>query len=219
MSTETKTTLSDQLEEYKAKFSERASEEVKEVYEQGIKELFESGILRDAKHKGEKAPEFELSNAKGKAVKLSEQYETGAVVLTWYRGGWCPYCNLSLKALQNALPKIKGLGANLIALTPETADKSLSTQEKNELEFEVLTDENNEVAKSYGLVFRVPDYVNKFYLNHFDLSEFNGNDSQELPLAATYVINTKGEIVFEFLSADYRERAEPSDIIEALRGL
>ena len=219
MSTELTIKLSDKLKEHKLKFSERASEEVKEAYENGIKELFESGILSEAKHEGDVAPDFELKNAKGRSLKLSDVYKSGPVVLTWYRGGWCPYCNLSLKALQDALPEIKALGASLVALTPETPDKSLSTQEKNALDFEVLTDENNEVARSYGLVFRVPDYVNKHYLNHFDISEFNGNDSQELPLAATYIINTEGKIVFEFLSADYRERAEPSELLDALRGL
>ena len=104
---------------------------------------------------GDKVKDFTLKNAKGEEVNLSVLLKKGPVVLTWYRGGWCPYCNLALKQLQEELAQIKEQGAMLVALTPELPDHSLTTQEKNALEFEVLTDLHNEVARSYGLVFKL----------------------------------------------------------------
>jgi len=115
------------------------------------------------------------------------------------------------------LPNIKALGANLIALTPELPDQSMSTAEKFELEFEVLSDIDNHVARNYGIVYKLTDEVAALYKEKFDLLATNGNDSDELPIAATYVINQEGKIIYAFLDADYRNRAEPSAITAALK--
>ncbi|MCL4104573.1 UNVERIFIED_CONTAM: hypothetical protein GTU68_004527 [Idotea baltica] len=167
------------------------------------------------------APDFTLSNATGKSVTLSEQLKSGPVVLTWYRGGWCPYCNIQLGAYQAVLPEIKELDGTLIALTPELPDRTLSTKEKNSLEFEVLSDVNQKVANDYGLVFNLTPDVTEYYRQAFDLNAFNGKEAaaDELPLAATYVIDTDGKIAYSFLSANYKKRAEPVDILEALAAL
>ena len=140
-------------------------------------------------------------------------------MLTWYRGGWCPYCNLTLRALQQALPEIKAQGATLLTLTPEVPDESLSTAEKNELEFEVLSDVHNKVGKLYGVVFKLEENVAQAYQNGFNLHAYNGDDSDELPMGATYIIGTNGIIKWAFLDADYRNRAEPSDIVNELKKL
>ena len=165
------------------------------------------------------APDFILNNALGKAISLNEVLKQGPVVLTWYRGGWCPYCNLTLRALQQALPEIKAQGATLLTLTPEVPDESLSTAEKNELEFEVLSDVHNKVGKSYGVVFKIEENVAQAYQNGFNLHSYNGDDSDELPMAATYIIGTNGIIKWAFLDTDYRNRAEPSDIVNELKKL
>jgi peroxiredoxin len=150
-------------------------------------------------------------------VSISEYLKEGKVVLTWYRGGWCPYCNLTLRALQEELSNFKENGANLIALTPELPDNSMSTKEKHDLEFEVLSDIGNQVAEKYGIVFQLTDEVAEMYNQAFELNNHNGDQSNKLPLAATYVINENGEIIYAFLDADYRNRAEPSDITEFLK--
>lgn len=211
--------LKDQLDAKKLAFEEKADDDKKSDYAKGIEAVANSGILESALQKGDLAPNFILTNANGDKVSLYEELKNGPVVLTWYRGGWCPYCNLTLRQLQIELPNFKENGASLLALTPELPDSSLSTQEKNNLEFEVLSDVGNKIAKEYGIVFKLIDEVAVRYNDGFGLHEFNGDDSNELPLAATYVINQDAEIVYAFLDADYRNRAEPSEITEVLAGM
>ena len=199
-------------------FAAKASDAIKTLYKAGIQAVVDDNIPQQAKQVGALAPHFSLQNALGKTVNLKDYLKEGPVVLTWYRGGWCPYCNITLRHLQDQLPNFKALGANLIALTPELPDKSLSTAEKNELDFEVLSDIGNQVAKAYGIVFELIPEVAKKYQAGFDMHGYNGDDSNELPLAATYVINQQGEIIYAFLDADYRNRAEPMDILATLRG-
>ncbi len=124
---------------------------------------------------------------------------------------------MTLRQLQQELPNFKANGANLIALTPEIPDNSMSTLEKNNLKFEVLSDIGNKIADDYGVTFQLTDEVAEIYNESFDLNSYNGDTSNELPLAATYVINENGEIIYAFLDADYRNRAEPSEITEFLK--
>ncbi|MGQ1784533.1 MULTISPECIES: peroxiredoxin-like family protein [unclassified Saccharicrinis] len=205
------------LEERKISFGKKADEKTKQIYKEGLEAVKESGILKSAKNVGDSAPGFTLKNALGKAVSLQDYLQKGPVVLVWYRGGWCPYCNINLQFLQQELPNIKAQGANLVALTPEIPDQSISTSEKHDLAFEVLSDMGNKVAKDYGVVFKLTDDVAKIYNEKFDLNAYNGDDSNELPLAATYIINTDGEIVYAFLDSDYRNRAEPAEITAFLK--
>ena len=211
--------LQQELNHFKAQFAQTAPEDKKQTYEKFISQLGNSGLLDQALQVGQQAKDFTLTNALGKSVNLFQLLEQGPVVLTWYRGGWCPYCNLTLHALQNDLPKIKDAGANLVALTPELPDKSLSTVEKHNLQFEVLTDLHNEVARSYGVVFGVPPQVMVYYNQGFDLHAFNGDSSNELPLAATYIIDSQRVIRYAYLNADYRSRAEPEELLAALQNL
>ncbi|PIB37336.1 peroxiredoxin [Reichenbachiella sp. 5M10] len=207
------------LDAKKAAFEEKASDEKKKIYAEGIAAVAESGVLSNAKNVGDQAPDFTLTNALGEQVSLSDYLKKGPVVLTWYRGGWCPYCNLTLNSLQSELPNFQAEGANLLALTPELPDKSMSTKEKHELAFEVLSDVQNQIGKQYGIVYKLTDDVAASYQKSFDLHGYNGDESDELPLAATYVIDTDGKITYAFLDAEYRNRAEPSEIIAALQAL
>ncbi|BCX48700.1 peroxiredoxin [Haloferula helveola] len=214
-------TLQDQLDARSAEAAKNGNPEVRKEFAKGIEAVAESGILDKAVDVGDKAPDFTLKNAKGDAVTLSHLLKEGPVVLTWYRGGWCPYCNIALVAMQEKLPEFKKAGAQLVALSPELPDKTLSTAEKNKLEFEVLTDLNHKVAKEYGIAFELTPKVRELYKQFFDLTEFNGADAGDgtLPLAATYVIDTDGTVRWAFLDADYRKRAEPDDIVAAARKL
>jgi len=207
------------LDERKAQWAAKATDERKKVYNEGIEAVEKSGILAQAKNKGDQAPDFTLKNALDQDVKLSTLLKSGPVILTWYRGGWCPYCNLTLHQLQEELPNFKAEGATLVALTPEVPDKSLSTKEKNELQFEVLSDLNNQVARTYCIVYtRTPEGADIFQKG-FDVHAYNGDDSDQLPLAATYIIDQAGTIQYAFLDAEYRNRAEPSEILEELKKL
>lgn len=217
MKKENPTSLKSKLEERKTNFALKADDNKKKAYQEGIESVEKSGIVNTAKQVGDEAPDFTLNNALGKPVNLSEYLKKGKVVLTWYRGNWCPYCNLTLHALQEELSKFQAYGANLIALTPELPDESISTSEKHNLQFEILSDVGNKVAKEYGIVFQLTDEVAEMYNQSFELNNHNGDESNELPLAATYIINEKGEIVYAFLDADYRNRAEPSELTDFLK--
>ncbi|WP_272024014.1 peroxiredoxin-like family protein [Olleya namhaensis] len=195
------------------------TEEKKKIYADGIVSVSDSGILDTALNVGDKALDFSLKNQLNQTVSLYDQLKDGPVVLTWYRGGWCPYCNITLHYLQDKLPEIKTAGATLLALTPELPDNSLNTSEKNNLEFSVLSDVGNVIGKNYGVVFELTPEVATIYNNGFGLNEKNGDASNQLPLAATYVIDTNGIIQYAFLDADYTKRAEVSEIVTALKKL
>ncbi|MGL5617208.1 MAG: peroxiredoxin-like family protein [Sarcina sp.] len=144
----------------------------------------------------------------------------GPLVINFYRGGWCPYCNLELRAYMEVLDEIKKLGANLIAISPEIPDQSLNTIEKNQLEFLVLSDIDNKVAKEFGLVFKISNELNELYKSFgINLEESQGKKSLELPMAATYVVSREGKIVKAFVKEDYKERLDPKVALESLRNL
>ena len=210
-----KVLLDAKSQEGTAKFTE----EKKQIYADGITSVANSGVLDAALKIGDKAPNFTLKNALNEPVSLYNKLENGPVVLTWYRGGWCPYCNITLHALQEILPDFKNEDATLLALTPELPDNSLSTSEKNNLEFSVLSDVGNVIGKDYGVVYALTADVASIYNAGFGLNEKNGDTSNELPLAATYVIDKNGIIQYAFLDADYRKRAEPTDILNVLSEL
>ena len=213
--------LADRIGEKVTEFSATAPETTKQSYAEGIQAVVASGITQSAKQVGDKAPDFTLRNAEGETRRLFEMLKKGPVVLTWYRGGWCPYCNLTLLALQEKLPEFKAAGVQLVALTPELPDKAAVTTAKNKLEFEVLTDLNHEVGREYGIVFKLTPGVRDLYQAKFKLTDFNGlkAGNGELPLAATYIITPDGTIRYAFLHADYRERAEPADLVTFVRQL
>jgi peroxiredoxin len=208
-----------ELEEFREKSSRDAPPDRIRAYEQGIEELRRTGVTEKALKVGDRAPDFELPGATGKTVKLSELLGRGPVVVMWYRGGWCPYCNIALRGFHKRLPEIRAAGASLVAISPETPDNSLSTAEKSHLDFEVLSDRGNKVAHAYGVAYKLPRVVAEQFKGRLDLAKHNGSDSGELPLGATYVIDREGTIRYAFVDADYRKRAEPSDVIAALRGL
>ena len=210
-------TLVEQQQRFVDKINENRSPEVSADFDRGISEVRSSGILAKAINVGDYAPEFTLPNVIGENVSLYNALERGPVVLVWYRGGWCPYCNLQLQQIQANLEDIEAAGGQVIAISPELPDKSLSTKEKNELEFEVLSDVNNRVADLYRLAYTVPDYVVDHYDMSVTLNRHNGNDSKRLPLSVTYVINRDGVVEYAFLDADYKNRATPEDIITELK--
>jgi len=213
--------MEQQLADEWDKFVNSAPANIVETMEKGMHSPEMKDLAKNAILLGDKAPDFTLTNQLGSSVNLYKLLEEGPVVLTWYRGSWCPYCNLHLQYLQRNLPAFKELGANLMALSPEKPDGSLSLKEKHELQFEVLSDENNHVAKDYGIVFKLTDEVSDLYKNTFklDLEAYNDTDSDELPIPATYVIDQSGVVRYAYVNPDYTQRAEPQEILDALMEL
>jgi peroxiredoxin len=166
----------------------------------------------------EEAPDFELPNAHGAHVRLGDVVQAGPAVVTFYRGGWCPYCNLHLRAYQAILPQLRRAGATLLASSPQNPDNSLTTVEKNDLEFEVLSDRGNEVARRYGLAFAFSedDVRDVLKPRNVDLPSFNGDDSWSLPIPGTFVIGRDRRVVLSFADGNFRRRLEPEDILRAL---
>ncbi|HBG06720.1 MAG: alkyl hydroperoxide reductase [Geobacteraceae bacterium GWC2_58_44] len=180
-------------------------------------ELSLSGITERVAKAGDQAPDFTLPNAVGVPKTLSASLESGPAVVTFYRGIWCPYCSLQLKAYQKILPEILRLGASLMAISPQSPDKSQATLLKNFLQYEVLSDLGNVVARNYGLVYQVPEWVRSLYISFgTDLPAFNGDDSWELPIAGTFVVAKNRRIVLAYADTDARNRLEPKAILEAL---
>jgi peroxiredoxin len=178
-------------------------------------------ILGRALREGERAPNFRLPNAQGGFIELDTLLERGPVVLAFYRGQWCPYCNLELRAYQKTLPQLQALGASLIAVSPQTSDNSLSTAEKNALAYPVLSDVGLGVARAYGVAFDLPSELVELYKRQWnnDLVKWNGEGGWSLPIPATYVIGEDARIVLAHVDPDYRGRLEPEVVLARLRTL
>ena len=185
-----------------------------------IDQLIASDAAEKALKEGAQVPDFTLPDALGNAVTLSHLLRQGPVVLSFYRGEWCPYCNLELRAYQRALPQLQELGASLVAISPQTPDHSLSTVEKQQLTFAVLSDVDNEVARKFGLVFTIEEAVRAPHRRiGANLPAFNGNDSWELPMPGTFLVDQWGAIRLAFVDPDFKHRLDPSVVIARIKEL
>ncbi|KAA1177191.1 AhpC/TSA family protein [Rhizobium tropici] len=208
------------LAAFKQEFARTAPEGRVALYESKIAELRVSSLFDGALRTGESVPDFRLLGAKGNLVSLHDEIASGPIVVTFYRGGWCPYCNLQLKAYQEILPQIQSYGAKLIAISPELPDQYLTTAEQNALAFDVLSDLGNRVARSFGIVFTLPEELRAAMIaNGKALPGINGDESWELPVPATFVIDTNATAVLAHIDVDYRNRLEPDEIVAALKSL
>ena len=213
-------TLAEQTQETVEAFIGGLPEEVQQTVGGVMQRLMSSNITDNASNVGDMAPEFRLPNVKGGDTTLSELLESGPVVLSFYRGGWCPFCNLEFKALHDKLPEMQALGATLVGISPEALAVSQQTAQDNALEFEVLSDEGNRVARDYGLVMVVDEAIRPHYMQWgIDIPSANGDETFELPVPATYVIDQSGVIRAAHVDKDYTKRMEPADIVAALRAL
>jgi peroxiredoxin len=194
--------------------------ERKAVYQAQADALAASDILERALRAGDRAPMFELPDAFGNTVRLAELLERGPVVLSFYRGSWCPFCNLELRALQAELESAQAAGVTLLAISPNKPDMSLELIEEHGLGFPVLSDSECQVASVFNLVYEmVPEQV-EYYRNHDrNIGEMNGTDRWLLPVPATYVIDRDGTIAYDFVELNHRLRAEPSEVIAVAASL
>ncbi|MFI8962381.1 peroxiredoxin-like family protein [Streptomyces sp. NPDC053493] len=210
-------TLNAELRSFYEARRQQIPAEVRAVMDRAGEELAASGQAERALAVGDRAPRFTLASATGEAVSLDALLADGPVVLTFYRGAWCPYCNIALRSLQQHHADISARGARLVAVSPQIPDESMSLTEKHGLAFDVLSDIGSDTAKQYGLAFDLPDDLAAVYDKlGFDLQRVNGGHPRTLPLPATYVIDRDGIIRWAFVHADYTTRAEPADILAAL---
>lgn len=211
--------LTEQIQEMNAQAVKKIPPEFLEIMMAATAKLKASGIENGCLKEGDEAPEFELPGHKGGTVSSKDLLAKGPLVVSFYRGEWCPYCNLELKALQARLPEIEDLGATMVAISPSNPDHSASAAGKNEVTFDVLSDSGNRVARQFGLVFTLAEEVRPIYDKFgVDMPEHNGDDTFELPIPATYVIGTDGKIIKAFADANYIARLEPEEVVAALRG-
>lgn len=189
-----------------------------ETMHRATNELIASGRAQRALRAGDVAPAFTLSDPEGAPVSSADLLAKGPLVVSFYRGVWCPYCNMELQALQAALPEFRKAGASLLAISPQTPVNSRKSVRENKLDFPILSDVHNDVAAAFGLRFELPDYLVELYKSlKNDLPNFNGDGSWTLPMPARYVIGQDGVIRYAEVNPDYTRRPEPEDMLPVLR--
>lgn len=210
--------LREQLDAYWRDASRRLGPERVQLFDAFVQSLATGGMLASCLKPGDRIPEFMLPSADGRLVSSSELLAHGPLVVSFFRGDWCPYCTLELKALQEALPEIEALGATLVAVTPDTGAALVSDQRRQNVSYCVLSDADNGVGMMFGVIYRVPDAIRELYLGFgLDLGARHGNAGWFLPIPATYIVDRSGIIRHAELEIDFRRRMEPADIIGKLR--
>jgi peroxiredoxin len=189
-----------------------------ETMHRATAELIASGAASRAKKAGDIAPSFSLKDAEGNVVNSNELLKRGSLVISFYRGVWCPYCNMELQALEAAKPRFEKYGASLLAISPQTAPNSRKSMRQNQLTFPILSDVKGKVGAAFGLRFDLPNYLIELYKNlKNDLPTFNDDPNWTLPMPARYVIGQDSTILYSEVNPDYTRRPEPEDMIPVLQ--
>ncbi len=212
--------LRDALFELAESARARRPAEIQSVVDAALDGLRRSNIAETCLQRGEMAPDFTLSAADGRTVSLDSLLRQGPAVVTFYRGGWCPYCNLALRALNGIVPSLAAHGATLVAIAPQRAEAQQEIAGKHALGFPLLHDVDNRVARLFGLAFVLPEDLASLYRSlGIDLAATNASAPATLPLPATYVIARDGTVADAFIEIDYTRRAEPADVLAAVARL
>jgi peroxiredoxin len=212
--------LQDKLDALKAECLAKTPPKVTLVRQRAVATLATSGLAERAAHAGEQAPAFRLRDGHGRAFSSRESLRRGPIVLLFYRGRWCPYCNHELRAIEAASHDIRSLGASLVAVSQQTPDNSLETQRRNGLSFASLVDAGGSVAHAFGLRWKASDELRTVEEGcGTDLAAFNGELSWTLTMPARYVVTPGGTIEYADISVDYTRRGDPSELIPVLTHL
>lgn len=189
-----------------------------ETMHRATRELIESGLAGRALKAGDVAPGFTLNDPDGAPISSADLLAKGPLVVSFYRGVWCPYCNMELQALQAVLPEFRKAGASLVAISPQNPVNSRKSVRNNGLDFPILSDPHNDVAAKFGLRFELPDYLVELYKSlKNDLPNFNGDDSWTLPMPGRFVIGQDGVIRYAEVNPDYTRRPDPEEMLPVLR--
>jgi len=212
------TTLASQLENLSASVRQMAPAQVLDTIDAANRRLAEAGLPERALRPGQRAPEFVLPDATGRSVESRRLLARGPLVIKFYRGAWCPYCNLDVQAWQRHLAELEALGATLVAISPQTPDASLTLAQKHALAYPVLSDLGHRVARQFGIVYTLDRSLRPVYEGFgVSLEAYNGDSSFELPVPATYLVERDGTVAGAWLDVDYRRRAEPAEVLARLR--
>lgn len=218
--------LQDQLNAFKADFEAGNLDFtppawIHTLLRRGSDELIASGIAENALSVGDIAPHFTLQDTQGNIVSSLDLLAQGPLIVSFYRGRWCPYCNLDLQALQATMPELQAYGANVVSISPQTPSNSLIMMQEHPFTFPLLADPCNTVAASFGLNFRLQDYLIELYLHSFNinLADFNDDDGWMLPMPARFVITPTGEVIYTRVNPDYTQRADPRELLPILEQL
>jgi peroxiredoxin len=207
--------LADRLLEIKAGIAEYVRPDNQAINQRAIAEIAATGIAEQILAVGQPAPTFALTNHNGETVRSSELLIKGKLVISFFRGRWCPFCVTELEAWREVYPQLEAAGVGLVAVSPQTPKHNAFTADQHKLRFPLLSDPENAVARQFGLVYCVPEYQQKLYRSVFiNLPLTNGDQSWELPLPATYVIGQDGTVLFAEASANYMERPEIVKVLE-----
>lgn len=214
-------TIREQSDQLKSAAAERLPADVVEVFDRSIRDLLDHGVPSDTIKVGDRLESFTLDDPTGAPVSLDQILETGPAVIVFYRGGWCPYCNLALRTYQHELlPQLGHFRAQLVAVSPQTPDESLSTVEKAALEFTVLSDPDSRLAQRIGIAFQQADEVLAAQRElGLDLAHVNAEGSTRLPRPTVLIVDRDGVVRFVDVQPDYTERTEVADIVAALTDL
>ena len=209
--------LQDQLDAFKAQFKAQAPEGAFDAFARSTQELIDSGQAERAVKAGDTAPDFTLTDQDGKTVALKDMLAEGPVVLSFYRGVWCPYCNIELKALEQSAEEIRARGASLVAISMQGAADSRKSQRDSKLSFPILTDDAGELAAECGIRWTLQYYVSEFHkMFGVELPKIHGDGNWNLPMPARYVIDTDRTVAYAEVSPDYTRRPDPSDLFPVL---
>lgn len=212
--------LQDEIQTLMGELGKKVPAEMMDKVSAFIGRLANDGVTRNARKVGDVAPAFALQSASGPTVALADLLAKGPVVVSFYRGEWCPFCDLELRAYQKALPELKARGATLVAISPQSSSKSRATAEGRSLGFEVLSDRGNTVAKAYGIAFSMNAAEQELHKAFgADLPTINAAADWDVPVPATFVIDRSGRIAWAHVDSNYTARAEPADVIRALDAL
>ncbi|MEL7002703.1 MAG: peroxiredoxin-like family protein [Bacteroidota bacterium] len=213
--------LQQKLDETTAYFNANLPPEASKIFLDTLEAGISNHITENALSEGDYVEDFTLPSSTGETFNLSNKLVKGPVVLFFYRGSWCPYCNLTLKAYQDILDKIQGQNASLVAVTPEFPHKAQETRTKEGLAFDVITDEHNQLAGKFGLIFDQKNITTELLKTiGFDFEDFYGPDHENLlPIPGTFIIDTNGKVAFSYVNPNYRERLEPVELVDALMDL
>lgn len=193
--------------------------DVQAVHARAVTGLKAQGLAARALKVGDKTPSFELGDHNGKPVSSADLLASGCLVLCFIRGRWCPFCVGQMEAMSSIAAEIEAAGASLVAVSPQTEKQAFFMHDQHKLAFPLLVDARNQLARQFGLVYRVPEEQQGLYRSTFvNLPFANGDDSWELPIPATFVVDRDSSILFASANEDYTERPEPLEILSILEG-
>ncbi|MDH5192015.1 MAG: AhpC/TSA family protein [Gammaproteobacteria bacterium] len=213
-------TLAEQNQQLMTDFMNQLPQEQQAIVQHEMGKIISDGCGNEVINTGDVVPDFSLVDVHGGDFRLYEMLQKGPVVISFYRGGWCPFCTLEFKALMDIYPQVNAAGAELVAISPQTHHHSVLTATDLSIPFPVLSDPGNQVTRRFGLLFKMPEAIQVLYKEWgLDVPRVNGSDNYDLPIPATYIVGTDGKVKEAYININYTERMEPAEILAFLKKL